>query len=98
MSSIPEKVLTTAKRVKEIVKAIDPAARVYLFGSATRGRLTALSDIDILVLTEKINLKYEIIVKVYKNVEEPVELHVINEKYLEGWYKKFIRPEELVEI
>ncbi|MEM3180731.1 MAG: nucleotidyltransferase domain-containing protein, partial [Candidatus Bathyarchaeia archaeon] len=53
MYNIPEKVLITAKRVKEIVKSIDPTAKVYLFGSATRGELTALSDIDILVLTER---------------------------------------------
>ncbi|MBS7641427.1 MAG: nucleotidyltransferase domain-containing protein [Candidatus Bathyarchaeia archaeon] len=98
MYNIPEKVLITAKRVKEIVKSIDPTAKVYLFGSATRGELTALSDIDILVLTERTNLKYEIMVKVYKNVKEPIELHVVNEKYLEVWYKRFIRSEELIEV
>lgn len=98
MRSISEKALTIAKRVKEIVKTIDPTAKVYLFGSATRSELTALSDIDILVLTEKINLKYKIMVKVYKNMEEPVELHITNEKHLEGWYKRFIRAEELIEV
>ncbi|MEM2542960.1 MAG: nucleotidyltransferase domain-containing protein [Candidatus Korarchaeum sp.] len=44
---------------------------MYLFGSAVRGKLTALSDIDILILTERTDLKYEIMIKVYKNVEDP---------------------------
>lgn len=98
MNEIPEGVLTAAKRVKEVVRSIDPVARVYLFGSATRGEFTALSDIDILIVTERIDLKYEIMVKVYKNVEDPVELHIINEKQLKSWYERFIRLEELIEV
>lgn len=98
MNKIPDKVLMIAKKVKEIVKTVDPLARIYLFGSAARGELTALSDIDILVLTERLDLKYEIMVKIYKNVKEPVELHVINEESLEKWYKKFIQPEELIQV
>lgn len=98
MCKIPKKVLTTVEKVKEIVRTIDPTARIYLFGSATRGELTVLSDIDILVSTKRLDLKYEIMVKIYKNVEEPIELHVVSEEHLEKWYKKFIRPEELIEV
>ncbi|MCX8188635.1 MAG: nucleotidyltransferase domain-containing protein, partial [Nitrososphaeria archaeon] len=65
-----------AKRVKTIVKDIDPNAKVYLFGSTTRGKATAASDIDILVVTDLIERRYDMMVRVYKAVEEPVELHV----------------------
>lgn len=98
MSKIPERVLATVKKVKELVRAIDPGARVYVFGSAVRGELTALSDIDVLVLTERTDLKHEMMVEVYRVVKEPVELHVVDEEQLNKWYRRFIRPEELVEV
>lgn len=47
-------------------EAVDLEARVYVFGLATRDELMAASDIDMPVLTERIDLKYEIVVRVYK--------------------------------
>ncbi|MEM0010565.1 MAG: nucleotidyltransferase domain-containing protein [Candidatus Korarchaeum sp.] len=70
MGKISERALIAARKVKELARALDPAARVYLFGSAVRGELTAISDINILILTERTDLKYEIMIKVYKNVED----------------------------
>ncbi|MEM1944547.1 MAG: nucleotidyltransferase domain-containing protein [Nitrososphaerota archaeon] len=86
------------KRVKEIVHEIDPRARVYVFGSVARGEATAMSDIDVLVVTELANRKYDIMVNVYKTVEEPVELHVVTDELLNRWYRRFIPEEELIEI
>jgi predicted nucleotidyltransferase len=57
-----------------------------------------MSDIDILVVTKMIERKYEMMVKVYKAVEEPVELHIVTEDLLERWYKRFIPVEELIEV
>ncbi len=34
-----------ARKVKEIVKKVDPNARVYVFGSVVKGKYTAASDI-----------------------------------------------------
>ncbi|MCX8169830.1 MAG: nucleotidyltransferase domain-containing protein [Candidatus Methanomethyliaceae archaeon] len=90
--------LEIAKKVKEIVLSIDPNARIYIFGSAVRGTSTAASDIDILIVTKIIDQKYEIMVNVYKNVDENVELHVVTEEDLERWYKRFIPNEELIEV
>ena len=59
---------SVAGKVKEIVVRIDPNAKVYVFGSVVRGRYTAFSDIDILVVTEKISLKYDMMVAVYKEL------------------------------
>jgi len=90
--------MEVAKRVKGIVQTIDPNAKVYVFGSAVSGRLTASSDIDILVITSKIDEKYRMIVKVYKNVNAPVELHVVTGELYENWYRRFIPQEEIKEV
>lgn len=62
--------LEMAKKIKEIVHSVNPNARVFLFGSVVRGLATAMSDIDVLIVNEMIERKYDIMVKVYKNVEE----------------------------
>lgn len=51
-----------------------------------------------MVVTRMIERRYEIMIKVYKTIEENVELHVITEEILEKWYKKFIPSEELIEV
>jgi predicted nucleotidyltransferase len=53
--------------VKDIVLKLDPKAKVYVFGSVVRGDYTASSDIDILVVTSDIKLKYELMVAVYRS-------------------------------
>ena len=87
-----------AKQVKEIVRKFDPKAKVYVFGSIVRGRYTGASDIDIMVVTERVDLKYEIMIEVYRSIEAPVELHVITKEHLEKWYRKFIKPNEIEEV
>ncbi|MEM2896975.1 MAG: nucleotidyltransferase domain-containing protein [Candidatus Bathyarchaeia archaeon] len=90
--------LSMARRVKAIVQGIDPNAQVYLFGSTIKGENTALSDIDILIVTEMVERKYDMMVKVYKALKEPLELHVVNEVMLNRWYRRFIPTEELIEV
>lgn len=87
-----------ARRVKEIVRRLDPDAEVYVFGSVPRGEFTGASDIDILVVTERLDLKDKMRVDVYRSIEAPVELHVVSRKQLEKWYKRFIREGELEKI
>lgn len=87
-----------AIRVKHIVRKYDPNAKIFVFGSVVRGKFTSASDIDILIVTERIDLKYDIIVDVYRSIEAPLELHVVTQKQLEDWYLRFIDPEELEEI
>ena len=87
-----------AERVRDIVRGVDPEAKVYVFGSVVEGRYTALSDIDILIITSNIDKKYEIMVKVYSSIEAPVELHITTEELFKRWYKRFINKNLLVEI
>ncbi len=82
-----------ARRVKKIVTEKCGDARVLVFGSVVEGKVTALSDIDILVICnldddERVRLKSEI----YRSLgyDLPIELHIASEKEFQGWYKKFI--------
>ena len=46
-----------ALKVKEIVRKFDPEARVFVFGSVVKGKITAASDIDILIITKRVDKK-----------------------------------------
>jgi len=87
-----------AGEVKKIVTEFDPQAEVYVFGSVVRGNYTVASDIDILVITEKTDKKYEIMTRVYRSIDAPIELHIVTKKLYEGWYKRFIKEHELLKI
>ena len=87
--------------VKMKVLKLMPRAKVYLFGSIAKGKYTLASDIDVLIVSEELKsseaerLKVEI-KKMYPWL--PLELHVIDIKTFENWYKKFIEEDELIEI
>ena len=93
-----QKLMEVVKKVKEIVHEIDPAAKVYLFGSMVKSESTAMSDIDILVVTKMVGQRYEMMVKVYRSIEEPIELHIITDDMLEKWYRRFIPDRELIKV
>ena len=89
------------KKVKEIISKYVRDIEVYVFGSVVRGRYTASSDIDILVVTpiklsreDIYRLKTEVIV----SIDAPLELHIVSRDEFENWYKRFISKEELHEI
>jgi len=93
-----EKYMEVAAEVKKVVLEVDPEAEVYVFGSVVRGDYTAASDIDILVVTEKVDRKYEIMTRVYQRVDAPVELHVVTRRLYTEWYRRFIPESELVKV
>ena len=85
--------------MKEIVREKYEDARVLVFGSVVEGRITALSDIDILVICDlnrekAAELKAEIIKRIGYSV--PVELHIATGEEFEKWYRKFIQKFEEV--
>ncbi|WP_460024354.1 nucleotidyltransferase domain-containing protein [Infirmifilum sp. SLHALR2] len=93
-----EKYMEVAAEVKKVVLEVDPEAEVYVFGSVVRGDYTAASDIDILVVTEKLDRKYDIMTRVYQRVDAPVELHVVTRRLYAEWYRRFIPESELVKV
>jgi len=74
-----------ARSAKEI---LGDDARVYVFGSAVRGELTAISDIDILIVSkriprsfmERVKLKLKIMDSSSLPDHSPFELHLVNER------------------
>ena len=86
--------MDVARRVKEYVMGIDEEARVYVFGSVVEGRYTASSDIDILIVSDKIppenraEVKAEI--KRLIGLDAPIQLHIASRREYESWYSRFI--------
>ena len=89
-----------AKRVKEVVKTDYKDAKVYVFGSTIKGRFTAASDIDILIVCDEINkdgaehLKVKVLRSLGYSV--PLQIHLATTRELKEWYLKFV--EEIEEV
>jgi predicted nucleotidyltransferase len=89
-----------AKRVKEVVKTDYKDAKVYVFGSTIKGRFTAASDIDILIVCDEIDrdkaehLKVKVLRALGYSV--PLQIHVATTRELKEWYLKFV--EEIEEV
>ncbi len=68
--------------------------RVIVFGSVVRGDFTPLSDLDVLVISERTgSVRYgEIIEKVEEKVGDlvGVEVHLVSPEVFERWYRKFL--------
>lgn len=91
---------TIAKRVKELVLKFWPNARVYIFGSSVKGKYTACSDIDILVVVENVSYEEALKVKaqIYMKLDYPLEIHIATSKQFTNWYMRFIGEDEILEI
>jgi len=88
-------------KVKEIISKYVRNVEVYVFGSVVRGRYTASSDIDILVVTPiKLSKEdiYRLKTEVITSLDAPLELHIVSRDEFENWYKRFIGKDELVKI
>lgn len=47
-------------QIKKIVKKRDPSAKIYLYGSRSRGTATSESDWDLLILLNRDNISFEV--------------------------------------
>ncbi len=89
-----------ARIIAQVAKRFYPGSRVYVFGGAAEGRLTALSDLDILVVLpyepsprERLQVKKRILMEAFEQGvpwDYPVDLHVTGPKGFEG-YKRYAR-------
>lgn len=74
-----------ASAIKEV---LGDDVRIYIFGSAAKERLTAVSDIDVLIISknipksfmERVALKLRIIDLSSLPDNNPFELHLVNDK------------------
>jgi len=60
------KYIDIARKVKNIIVRYDTEAKIYMYGSIVEQHRTAASDIDILVVTGRVDLKYDMMVEVYR--------------------------------
>lgn len=87
--------------VKHQIQLLLPRSDVYLFGSAARDRYTALSDIDILVISDIDDLEQIDKIKAslkQKYIDYPLEFHIATKATYDKWYKRFVSEEELIKI
>jgi hypothetical protein len=81
-----------ARKVKCLVNAVWTDSKVYVFGSVIKGKQTAASDIDILIVVDGVTREQAYIVeaKIYRAIDAPIELHVASTKEFTDWYARFI--------
>ncbi|MBS7635031.1 nucleotidyltransferase domain-containing protein [Candidatus Bathyarchaeota archaeon] len=87
-----------AREVKEMLRMMDPQLKVYVFGSIVKGNFTVASDIDMLIITEAIERKNEMIIETYRRIKAPVELHIASREKFKSWYMKFININDVIEV
>lgn len=86
------------KIVYRAVKAIDPKVEVYVTGGAVENRLTARSDVDVLLVlphmptfNEAVELRTRILEKAESlglPLYTPIELHIIGKEELRKYIEK----------
>lgn len=92
------------KLIAEAVKVVEPQAKLYLVGGAAEGRLTVLSDIDVLLVLPRrpgFEEAAELRARVLEEAERlglplyvPVELHIIGE----GDLRKYLTRGKVVPV
>ncbi|UXD21296.1 DNA polymerase III subunit beta [Ignicoccus pacificus DSM 13166] len=93
-----------AKKIAEAAKEVLGDTEVYVVGGIAEGRFTAASDLDILIVSDKVPstskkiwLKVEIREKAFQKgvpLDYPLNLHMYNKKdfkEVKEYYKKMIR-------
>ena len=75
----------------EAVRSVLPDAEVYVFGSALRSRLTANSDVDILVVSDEAtgSQRHKLAVAIEEKLRNTFifEIHLTTKEKL-AWYKR----------
>jgi hypothetical protein len=81
-----------ARKVKSIANAVWSRSKVYVFGSVIKGKQTAMSDIDILIVVDGVTQEeaYAVKAKIYGSIDAPIELHVASSEEYKHWYMRFI--------
>jgi predicted nucleotidyltransferase len=92
------------KKIKEIAKKLlDKDVRVLIFGSVVKGKWGPNSDIDVLVISNKLSknwIKNRIIrTKIKKEIGpfSPFQIHLATPEEYKNWYRRFIKK-DYVEI
>jgi len=97
-----ENYIEVARKVKKIIHHTCKEAKVYVFGSVVKGKYTASSDIDLLVVlpfSPSLEIRSQLMAEVFMKLPDaPIELHITDVKGYKNWYSRFLNEKELVEI
>jgi predicted nucleotidyltransferase len=89
-----ENYLEIAKKIKEFIsKKYDENARVLVFGSVPKKTYTPLSDLDILIISDKIREYAKTVVEIKDYLNDffaPIEFHFATNETFNRWYKRFL--------
>lgn len=87
---------TIAEEIKKLLSEKFEDVKVFVFGSAVKGNWGVFSDIDILIVSEKIPREPTDRAKLKKMLLEkyqfkaPLEIHLATPNEFEEWYNKMI--------
>jgi len=92
--------LDYAREIKRIVEKILGKVEVFIFGSILNKKEVA-RDIDVLIISKKIEntrQKSKILAQIWKEIGflNPFEIHLINKKEYQNWYRYFIKKKKRV--
>ncbi|MGJ8454505.1 nucleotidyltransferase domain-containing protein [Pseudothermotoga sp. U03pept] len=95
-----EDYLRWGKSIKKIAsEMLGEDVRVIIFGSTVRGDWTPSSDIDILIVSEKLSSNWEenrwIRTQIKRSIGplSPFQFHLANVEEYQSWWKDFIKNE-----
>lgn len=85
------------RKIKESAEKVLGPVRVLVFGSIVRGDWTPNSDIDVLIISDKLsknweeNAIYKVNIKRDSGIGFPFQIHLVRPEEFESWYKNFIK-------
>ena len=95
-----ENYLEYSKKIKEKAQELlGDYVRVLVFGSVVRGDWWIGSDIDILIISDKLSSNWienrEIRTEIKKSIGSfhPFQIHLTTPEEYESWYKRFIKDD-----
>lgn len=92
-----ENYLDYCRRIKKEAEKLLSPARVLVFGSIVQGKWGPNSDIDVLVISDKLsknweeNQIYKLKMKSKLGPFCPFQIHLARPQEYESWYKNFIK-------
>lgn len=99
-----ENCLDYGKKIKEKSMELldDENVKVIFFGSIARGDYGPNSDIDVLIVSEKLsenwieNRHFRTELRKFIGISSPFQFHLATPSQFENWYKKFIKDEFVI--
>jgi len=98
-----ENYLEWGKKIKEIAKKfLGPRVKVLIFGSIVKGDWTPESDIDVLIISNKLSknwIKNRLIrTKIKKSIDplSPFQIHLARPEEYKSWWQKFIKKDYIL--